>query len=93
MILPPSILRLRVVEGGRKRVDLWLPLFLIWPVLAAAWVALLPVSAVVAVVHWKEGWGRRLLLGGPLLFYVFCRLRGLRVEVEEPETDVRIYLW
>jgi hypothetical protein len=83
MLIPPSIVWIRAA-----RVPVVLPVILIWPIAVALWLTLLPVLAVVAAKRRFRPAGRAprlssrmLLLGGPLLFNAFCRLRGLRVQV------------
>lgn len=92
MILPPSILRVRSRRPGRRNRNLWVPLILIWPLAVAVWLVLLPGLTVLALLLWKTGAGRPLLLGAPKLFGLFCRLRGLSIHVESEDTLVRVYL-
>lgn len=92
MIFPPSILRVRRREPGRCNRNLWLPLILIWPVVVALWLVLLPGLTILALMLWKTGAGRAILLGPPKLFGLFCRLRGLSIDVESEDTFVRVYL-
>ena len=92
MIWPPSVMRVRLVKAGRKRCSLWLPLILIWPIVLALGIALSPIVAIVALALWPTGAGRPILLLGPRLFVLFCRLRGLRVEIEKKDESVVIRL-
>lgn len=82
MTFPPLFLRL--VVNGR---GLWLPVFLLWLVLAVLGVLLLPVALLAALVLWPAGYGRALLLGGPRLAQVICAIRGLRVDVSGPDGE------
>ncbi len=98
MLIPPSIVWIRA-----GRMPIVLPVMMVWPIAVALWLALLPVLAVVAVTRCCRHAGagraprlnsRTLLLGGPLLFSVYCRLRGLRVQVrrtEQPIVDIRVF--
>ena len=81
MIWPPSVLRVKIRSRDR-RFTLWLPLFLVWPVGIALLAMLGPFVLVLAILVWPLGWARPLLLTGPLLFRLFCSLRGLDVNVE-----------
>jgi hypothetical protein len=90
MMYPPSIARIRIVNHGRRRISLWLPLILLWPLALAVGVALAPVIIIVAFVTWRR-YGRMLLFGGPQLFRLLCALRGLRVKVEDGRERVNIY--
>jgi hypothetical protein len=66
---------------------------LIWPLVLAIGILLAPLVVLVALVLWPFGRGRRLLLAGPLLFRVFCALRGLSVEVRSAGHEVRVRFW
>ena len=90
MMFPPSILRVRVL-GKNSRVSLWIPLILVWPLVLALYVLLFPFIVVIAAVTWRNGWGRRILFGGPALFRLYCDLRGLKIDVMEPKESVLIY--
>ena len=93
MIWPPSVARIRIVERGRTKARLWLPLILIWPPVLLLGVLLSPVIVVAALVLWPSGKGRAVLLAAPLAFYAFCALRGLRLDVRSPERVVQVYFW
>lgn len=90
MIFPPSIARIQVIDEGRRRINLWLPLILIWPVLLALGVVLAPLVLIAALATWPR-YGRILLYGGPQFFGMFCALRGLRAQVADGRNHVNIY--
>ena len=90
MMFPPSILRIRVLDD-RKRVNLWIPLVLIWPLVVAVYLFLLPCIVLAAVLSWSSGRGRLILAGGPALFRLYCSLRGLEINVTEPNQSVLVY--
>ena len=89
MIWPPSLLGFRI-RGVRRGFGLWLPLFLIWPLLVLAALVMLPLAFLLALLLWPKGWGRTLLLTGPWFFRMFCALRGLAVDVKSGTTQVNI---
>jgi len=49
MKLPPAILDLTITPSDRKRIHLWLPLFLLWPLALVIAVFLLAVTILVDV--------------------------------------------
>jgi len=89
VIWPPSLLRVRI-RSRNKRFTLWLPLFLVWPLGLALLAILSPFLLVLAILLWPLGWARPLLLAGPLLFRLFCSLRGMEVNVEKSSEQVLI---
>ena len=85
MMFPPSILRVRV-RNQQHHFSLWLPLFLLWPVLMVLALLLLPLLLIAAVILSYKGWGIPLLMAGPVIFGLLCAMRGLKVDIgEEPE--------
>ena len=89
MIWPPSLLRIRI-RNKNTRFSLWLPLFLIWPLILLAMVILSPLVLLCAALLRPMGLGKPLLLTGPLLFRMFCSIRGLEVAVEKSSEQVLI---
>ena len=89
MMWPPSVLRLRV-DNRQRHFGLWLPLFLIWPVLLVLGLVFWPIMLIIVIVFWRRWW-RPLLLVGPVLLYLICALRGLEVDVAGPSETVKIY--
>ena len=91
MTVPPSILRVRIRTSDR-RLGLWIPLFIIWPLAVIIALTLLPLVLIAAFILWPKGLGRPLLLAGPLAWRMFCALRGLEVSVERPGQQVLVYI-
>ena len=91
MIWPPSLLGFRIRNANRG-FGLWLPLFLIWPVIVLVALALLPLVLLLSLLLWPSGWGRTVLLTGPWFFRVFCALRGLVIDVKSGTSGVYIVL-
>ena len=91
MIFPPSILRVRIVESGRRKLSLLLPLFMLWPLAVVLWLLALPILLLAAAVRWRLA--RPLLIGPVRMFVIFCRLRGLRLEVSGPKDEVIVRMF
>jgi len=85
----PVLMRLRV---GRNpdRYGILLPIFLIWILLFALMVILLPFVLIAALFTWKSGQGKLLLLVYPLLISLLIRLSGLHIEVGGRKQNVLI---
>ena len=89
MIMPPSLLRIRI-HSSNTRFSLWLPLFLIWPLILLVMVILNPLVLIGAILLWPMGLAKPILLTGPLLFRLFCSIKGLEVAVENFSEQVLI---
>ena len=71
MMVPPSVLRIRVRDES-KRLSLWIPLFLLWPLLLIFGVLLAPLIILLAVVLAPRSLGRPVLLLGPTAVQIVC---------------------
>lgn len=89
MILPPSILRIRLRRRKRRGLNLILPLILIWPIVLALALVLWPVALVVAAHYGKLRAAVRVL---PRVFLVMCALRGLRIDLADAEERMLVYI-
>ena len=76
-MLPPVLLRVRI-EADKRRLRLWIPLIVLWPLVV---VVVLLGTPVVAVRSGHCARVRSVLLAGPLLLYALASLRGLRCNV------------
>ncbi len=99
-MMPPMVLRVRI-RDPKHDFGLWIPLFLLGPLavllLLVLSVLLLPFIPVAAVVLWRRGFGRWVLLGTflllrvvPMLFMLLCALRGLTVDVGSDREKVYV---
>jgi hypothetical protein len=82
---PPLALKLKI-KNKDCVVGLWLPLFIIGPVilifLIAAFIVLLPFALLSFLFNWETGWLESWVLGIPALLRLFVNLRGLKVDVD-----------
>ena len=88
-MLPPMFLRVRV-QGDKRRIRLWIPLIVLWPVILVVVLLGMPVAVLVASRSGHRARSRSMLLAGPLLLYVLASLRGLRFDVASGEDRVFI---
>ena len=88
-MLPPMFLRLRV-QGDKRRIRLWIPVILLWPVVFVVVLLGTPVALLVATRSGHRARSRSVLLAGPLLLDVLASLRGLRCNVASGEDRVFI---
>jgi hypothetical protein len=84
----PLLLKLHIVEDGRKKINLWLPLFLIWIILLAILIVMLPFILIAAFGFWIFRNDTRILSVIPIFFSILCALSGLVVLIEEKNRKV-----
>ena len=82
---PPLIMRIRVRNNNTK-FGFWIPLFLIFPIVAVLVVALAPLALLAALIVLPFGYARTVLCA-PALFSVFCAMRGLEVDIVKGDRD------
>ncbi len=63
------------------RIRIWIPLFMLWPLVVLIWLASAPLILVLALVLSRRHSGRALLLAGPVAFGIFASMKGLTVDV------------
>jgi hypothetical protein len=83
----PSIINLRIQSGQRFKLRLWLPVFIVWPILIVLFLLLLPFLVIAEVVLRVAGTGIRLfgIIGG--VVSVFSAMHGTVVKVNSPKQD------
>ena len=82
---PPLIMRIKIRNNDTK-FGLWLPLFLIFPLVAIFMIALAPLALLAALIVLPFGYARTVLCA-PALFSVFCAMRGLEVDIVNGNKD------
>ena len=89
MILPPAILDMRVPRSDGSPLHLWLPVFLLWPLLWLIWLLALLAAALLDLGLLISGraYHRYTLLLWQC-YLVLCHTRGLALRVKSPETDI-----
>jgi hypothetical protein len=85
----PMLMRLKISRHPH-RYGVLLPVFLVWILLFALLAVLFPFVLIAALVTWRSGQGKWLLLTYPLLFSVLFHLSGLHIEVEHPEQNILV---
>ena len=86
----PLMMRLLIQEEGKKSFRLFIPLILVWIVLFALLIILLPFLLLAAIIAWPSGYGRIILSVIPMLFSVIGSMSGLKVQIESG--DKQVYL-
>ena len=94
MNLPPYLMRIHIDKPDSRKIHLWIPLFIILPViaiiLAPIMLIMAPFVLIAAVVLWRFGWGKMLLIAPPVVLGCLCALRGLEVDVNNSNEKVLI---
>jgi hypothetical protein len=82
---PPLIMRVRI-RNNKTKFGLWIPLFLIFPIVAILMIALAPLALLAALIVLPFGYARTVLCA-PAIFSVFCAMRGLEVDIVNGNKD------
>ena len=93
MIWPPSVVRLRIYENGRRKMNLWLPVCVLWPPVVLIALLLAPIVVPVLWLATRRGRRRRAVMVGPVLFRLFCALRGFCFVAGNPGNGIRMAIY
>jgi prepilin signal peptidase PulO-like enzyme (type II secretory pathway) len=83
----PLIMRLRI-QGSGKGFRLLFPVVLLWILVLALMIVLLPFLLIGVLFTWRRGPGPALLAIYPLLFSVLFSLSGLHFEFENAKNRI-----
>ena len=78
----PMIMRMHIRKQGQRGVRLWIPVFLVWILLFALMLVLLPLVLLASLLTIWKGPGLALLLFYPMVWAVLWSLSNLHVDVE-----------
>lgn len=82
----------RIRGKNRFRLSCWIPLFLLWPILAVMVILLLPLIILTEVILRLSGHDYRLCRILIATYDLVAALRGLRVDVQEKSKDSMVYV-
>jgi len=93
MSWPPYLLKLRI-KNSSHNFGLWLPLFLIWPIvlvcLLSVFIILLPFALLTVIFTWQLGWCYPVIMGIPAICRVLWNLKGMIVDVDGRDEHVQV---
>jgi hypothetical protein len=91
---PPYLMRVHIDQPDSKKINLWIPLFIVLPFIAIILLPfvliLAPFVLIAAIVLWPWGWGKPLLIAAPLVLTCLYALRGLEVNISNSHEKVNI---
>ena len=93
MIWPPSVVRLRIYADSRRKINLWVPVCLLWLPVTLIALLLAPIAVPVLLLAARPGWRRRAVMAAPALFRLFCALRGFNFEAGDPGNGIRVAIY
>lgn len=90
-MIPPMMIRIKIFEGDQRKINFWLPLFLVYLLLLPLFLLFLPFLLLGGLALWLAGRAR-----GPLslwwAFYeLWCASKGLIIEVDSQKKD-RVFI-
>ncbi len=90
---PPMVMRIKISQPER-RLNLWLPLFIMFPIAfiitVALFLLLLPLILIAAAVFWRLGFWRPLFFFWPAVLGCLSAMRGLEVDVDQNQERIFI---
>lgn len=92
-MMPPMLMKIAIYEKGRKKLNLWLPLILLYLLLLPVFLFLLPFLLIIGFVLWIFGVGTTPVSWIFWLYELLCASRGLLVEVQSKSDRVFIRIF
>ncbi len=90
MSVPPLVLDLRVAQADRRPFRLWLPLFLLWPLVLVAFVVAVAVAAAMDAVALAGGRPHHTTAFVIGVFSALTDARGTEFDIENEKTTVHL---
>lgn len=84
----PMLLQIKIPRTGKQPLSIYLPLFVAWLILLLILILLLPFFLLAAMITWAKGYGRLVLLFFPMLFSLLWNLHGLKIDVQDKESQI-----
>jgi len=78
---PPMLMHVKI-RGGRRGFGLWLPLFLLLPLVLAVFIILSPLILIAILVFWPRGWRKSALHIFGAALEILCSMRDLKVDIQ-----------
>jgi hypothetical protein len=89
MSWPPMLMHIKI-HNKNTNFGIWLPLFLLFPVVLVLFLILSPFILIAVIILWHKGWGKLVLFSLVAAFVACWSLKGLKVDVQEPNERVLI---
>jgi hypothetical protein len=90
---PPYLLKMSI-QNHRHNFKIWLPLFLIWPIvlafLLAIFLVLIPFALLSILFTWQPDWLRWVLRVVPTMLRLFAHLSGLLIDADRSQRHAHI---
>lgn len=86
----PIVLWVQIDQPGQRKINLWLPLVLLWALLFILLLLLLPLLLLAWCVLSRRMEPLRMIGQG---YAVCCALRGLRINVRDGRENINIACW
>lgn len=83
----PMIARIRAFEDKKKKVNLFIPMILIWIIVFAILILIIPFVLLASILLWRRGYGKGILLFYFYFFYLLFSLSGLKVDVKDKKKE------
>ena len=92
MIRPPAVFYLSVKEHGARKLRIWVPVFVFWPLMLAIMVLFAPIVFLCSLVAAIRRRRLSVLFFVLWLYKTICSARGLSMHVENKDNTIRMYL-
>lgn len=92
-MIPPMILRLAIYESGQRKINLWLPLILLYLLLMPFLLFLAPFFLLGGLVLWLFGGGGTPFSIWVAMYGLWCASKGVVIEAKSKNNRVLIRIF
>jgi len=77
----PMLVKIRIPKENGRILNLYLPLFVAWLVLAPVILLMLPLVLFAGILTWRRPYGRLVILMIPAFIMILWNMQGLEIDV------------
>lgn len=88
----PIFMYMRIKKNGKKKINIFIPLILIWIPMFALLIVLAPFVLILSLIFKKKGYGEIILLTYPVLLSLISALSGLVFQIRNRDKQISIVI-
>jgi len=92
-MIPPAVVSISFSRNERKPIKLWLPVFVVWPIVFLFSVFLLFFLPLIVLVCISFGHAKTAVLLPFFIWNLICAVRGTIIDVDKANEKIRIRIW
>lgn len=92
-MIPPMLMKFAIYEGGKRKINFWIPLFFLYLLLLPLFLIVLPFLIAMGLIAWVFGVGKTPVSLMGWLYELWCATSGTVIEVDSKKDRVFIRIF